>query len=67
MYICLNSGFRSDVEKMCAVLRYNVAYSGNSSLTFRDNLSAQSSRVKISKMFLPVAFRGHWKVQDDMI
>jgi hypothetical protein len=32
-------------DTICALLGYYTAYSGNSSLTFRDNLSDPSSRV----------------------
>jgi hypothetical protein len=40
------SGFRHDVYEICTLLGYNAAYSGNSLLKFRDNLSVLSSRVK---------------------
>ena len=33
------SGFRCKVDKICALLGYYAAYSGNSLPTFRDNLS----------------------------
>ena len=45
----LISGFRHEVDEICAVLGYYVAYSGNSLPTFRDNVSVPSSRVKESK------------------
>jgi len=35
--------------EICALLGYYAAYSGNSLLTFRDNLSVPSSWVKKSK------------------
>ena len=43
------SGFRRDVDKIYALIRYHAAYSGNSLQTFRNNLSVSSSRVKKSK------------------
>ena len=39
------SGFRLYVDKICALLGYYAAYSGDYSPTFRDNLSVPSSRV----------------------
>jgi hypothetical protein len=45
---CLISGFRRDVDELCALLRHYVTWSGNPSLTFRDNLSVPSSRLKKS-------------------
>jgi hypothetical protein len=33
------SGFRSEVDQICALPGYYAAYSGNSVPTFRDNLS----------------------------
>ena len=43
------SGFRSDVDDMCALLGYYVELSGNPVTTFRENLLVPSSRVKKSK------------------
>jgi hypothetical protein len=40
------SGIRRDVDEMCALLGCYAALSGSSVPTFRDNLSAPSSRVK---------------------
>jgi hypothetical protein len=42
------SGFRHDVDEICALLGYYAALSRTSVLTFRDNLSVPSSRVKKS-------------------
>jgi hypothetical protein len=42
---CVNSGFRREVDEICALLGNHAVYSGNYLPTFRDNLSAQSSRV----------------------
>jgi hypothetical protein len=42
--ICVTSGFRRDVDQICALLEYYAALSGNSVPTFRDNLSVPSSR-----------------------
>jgi hypothetical protein len=39
-------GFRLEVDENGAPLGYNAASSGNSLLTFRDNLAFSSSRVK---------------------
>jgi len=36
------SGFRREVDEICALLGYYAAYSGNSLLTFRDILSVPS-------------------------
>ena len=38
-------GFRREVDEICALLGYYVAYVDNSLLTFRDNKSVPSSRV----------------------
>jgi len=35
---CVISGFRSNVDEICALLGYYVAYSGSCLPTFRDNL-----------------------------
>jgi hypothetical protein len=43
------SGFRRDIDEICALLGYYAALSGNSAPTCRDNLSVPSSRVKKSK------------------
>jgi hypothetical protein len=40
------SGFRRDVDEMYDLLGYYAALSGNALLTFRDNISVPSSRVK---------------------
>jgi hypothetical protein len=40
------SGFRCDVEEICALLGYNAALNGSSVATFRDNLSVLFSRAK---------------------
>jgi hypothetical protein len=41
----LHVKLKSSAE-ICALIRYYVAYSGNSLTTFRDNLSVSSSRLK---------------------
>jgi hypothetical protein len=46
------SGFRRDVDEICALLGYYAAPSGNPSPTFRDNVSVPSSRVKKSKKII---------------
>jgi hypothetical protein len=43
------SGFRRDVDEICALLGYYAASSGNPLPTFRDNVSAPSLRAKKSK------------------
>jgi hypothetical protein len=43
------SGFRRDVNEICALLGCYAAQSGDSVPTFGENLSVPSSRVKISK------------------
>jgi hypothetical protein len=40
------SGFRRDADEICALLRYNAPSSGNTLLTFRDNVSVPSTRAK---------------------
>jgi hypothetical protein len=49
----VSSGFRRDVDEISTPLEYYAALSGNSVLTFRDNLSVPSSRVKKSKKKMP--------------
>jgi len=41
------SGFRCEIAENCALLGYYIASSGNSLLTFWDNLSVASSGFKI--------------------
>jgi len=50
------SVFRREIADNCALLDYHAACSGNSSQTFRDNLSVPSSRVKKLRTvdFLPM-------------
>jgi hypothetical protein len=43
------SGFRCDVEEMCAFLSCYAASSGHLSPTFQDNVSVPSPKVKKSK------------------
>jgi hypothetical protein len=45
---CMFPGFRCEVDKRCDLLGYYTASSGNSLLTFRDNLLAPFSRVYIA-------------------
>ena len=47
--LCMISGFRREVDEICALLGYYVECSGNFLPTFRDNLSFPSSTVKNSK------------------
>jgi hypothetical protein len=46
---CVTSGFRRELGKTCALLGCYTASSGDFLPTFRDNLSVQSSGVKIQK------------------
>jgi hypothetical protein len=46
---CVVSGFRRDVDEICALLGCYAASSGNPLPTFRDNVSVPSSRVNKSK------------------
>jgi hypothetical protein len=46
--LCVTSGFRRNVDDICALLGFYAVCSGNSVPKFRDNLSAPSSRVKNS-------------------
>jgi hypothetical protein len=43
------SGFRRDVNEICALLGYYAALCGGYVATFRDKLSVPSSKVKKSK------------------
>jgi hypothetical protein len=43
------SGFRRDVDEICAILGYYAAQSGSSVPTFRDSVSVPPSRVMKSK------------------
>jgi hypothetical protein len=43
------SGFRRDVDEICAFLRYYAVWGSKSLQTFRDKLAVPSSRVKKSK------------------
>jgi hypothetical protein len=45
-FICVISGFRREVDKNCVLLGCYAGSSGNSFLTFRDNLLVPSSSVK---------------------
>ena len=47
--LCAVSGFRRDVDEICALLAYYATLSGSYVLTFRNNLSIPSSRIKKSK------------------
>ena len=44
------SGFRRDVDEICALLGCYAAYSGNSLRTFRYNLAVPSSKVNNSNL-----------------
>jgi hypothetical protein len=46
--LILIPGFRRDVDEICALLGYYAASCGNCLLTFRDNVSVPSSRIKSS-------------------
>jgi len=51
--LCVISGFRCEVDEICALLGYYSVYGGSSLPTFRDNLSVTSSRVKKSNIVVP--------------
>jgi len=44
---CEISGFRRNIDEICALLGYYAAHTGNSSQIFRGNISAPSSRVPL--------------------
>jgi hypothetical protein len=46
IYFCVVSGCRLEVDKMCVLLGYYAAYSGNSLSKFRNNILVQPPRVK---------------------
>jgi hypothetical protein len=46
LFKSLISGFRRDVDNICALLGHYAASCGNCLLPFRDNVSVPSSRVK---------------------
>jgi len=48
-FLHIISGFRREVDGVCALLGCYAAYSGNSLEKFRDNLSVPYPRVKKSK------------------
>jgi hypothetical protein len=48
--LALISGFRRDVDEICGLMGNYTASCGNYLLTFRDNVSVPSSRVKIPKL-----------------
>jgi len=50
------SGLRRDVDEICALLGWYAVRSGNSLLTFRDNLSLSSSGVKKSNKKVSLFF-----------
>jgi len=52
---CVMSRFRREVDENCALLSYYAVSSGNSLPTFRDNLKAQSWRVKNTRRNLFVS------------
>ena len=59
--LCVISGFHRDVVEIFALLGYYAALNGSSVLTFRDNLSVPSSRVKKSSStswFLKIGEKG---------
>jgi hypothetical protein len=43
------SGFRRDVDEICALLAYYTALNGNPLLVFLESVLVPSSRVKMSK------------------
>jgi hypothetical protein len=49
LHIYVILGFRREVDEICVFLRYYAEYSGNYLPTFRDNLSAASSRAEKNK------------------
>jgi hypothetical protein len=60
------SGFRRDVDKVCALLGYYAALSGSSVRTFRDNFLVPSSRVKkFKKKVFPDDV--HWTVSHNVL
>ena len=50
---CMVSGFPREVDENSVLLGYYAASSGNSSPTFRDNLSVSTSRV--NNLSVPVS------------
>jgi hypothetical protein len=51
--LCVISGFRHKVDEKCALGGYYTSNSGNFLLTFRDNLLAPSSGVKMGPIGCP--------------
>jgi hypothetical protein len=43
--LCMISGFRRDIDEICALVGYYAALSGSSVPTFRDNLSVPFFRL----------------------
>jgi hypothetical protein len=48
------SGFRCDIDEICALLGYCAASNGDHLPTFRDNVSVPTSRVKKSLKMGPI-------------
>ena len=49
-FLGVTSGFRHDVDEICALLRYYAALSGSSVPTFRDNLSVHLQGLDFSTL-----------------
>jgi hypothetical protein len=54
------SGFRREVEAICAFLGNNATSSGNFLPMFRDNLSVPSLRVKYPEECTLLVFQGEY-------
>jgi hypothetical protein len=55
--LCVISGFHREAHKICAVLGYYAAYSGNFLPTLRDNLSVSSSKANKLKIWILNSWR----------
>jgi len=47
---CIVSGFRHEADEICALLGHYTVYSGNSLLTFQDNILVPTTRVNQSHL-----------------
>jgi len=53
-HCCVISGFRREVEEICALLGYYTAHSSYSLSTFRDNLPVPFSRISWTLLMGPI-------------
>ena len=57
IYVMITSGFRRNLDDICALLGYYAVYSERQLPTFKESLSVRSAKVKISKKKLYLTHR----------